>query len=171
MKNEILRSGQFHTHTYMVFDGLLWGPAGGGPMLPFWILKHLVSVFINACCLLLALSSLWQFGRGRLSLVVISFYALWLLFGPCRLSEFTMAEPLLWHVSLTLCDNIPLNMSEDSSFKDIHNYNTWKKTTFWSTSHVTPGDKTISPTKQPMTGTFYLLNEVKNISDILSFKY
>ena len=28
-----------------------------------------------------------QFGRGRLSLVAISFYALSLLFGPCRLSE------------------------------------------------------------------------------------
>ena len=145
MKNEILRSGQFHTHTYMVFDGLLWGPAGGGPMLPFWILKHLVSVFINACYLLLALPSLWQFGRGRLSLVTISFYALWLLFGPCHLSEFTVAEPLLWHVSLTLCDNIPLNMSEDSSFKDIHNCNTWKKNNIlkhqsrrsWGQNHFT----------------------------------
>ena len=63
------------------------------------------------------------------------------------------------------------NMSEDSSFKDIHNYNTWVKTTFWGTSHIAPGDKTISSTKQPMTGTFYLLNEVKNVYDILSFKY
>ena len=130
----------------MVFDGLLWGPVGGGgPMLPFWILKHLVSVFINACRLLLALPSLWQFGRGRLSLVAISFYALWLLFGPCRLSEFTVAEPLLWHVSLTLCDNIPLNMSEDSSFKDIHNYSTWKRNNIlkhqsrrsWGQNHFT----------------------------------
>ena len=34
-----------------------------------------------------------QFGRGRLSLVAILFYALSLLFGPCRLSEFTLAEP------------------------------------------------------------------------------
>ena len=39
----------------------------------------------------LALLSLSQFGRGRLSLVAISFYALSLLFGPCRLSEFTLA--------------------------------------------------------------------------------
>ena len=53
-----------------------WGPAGGGgggPMLPVWILKGLVSVFINACRLLPALQSLSQFGWGRLSLVVISF--------------------------------------------------------------------------------------------------
>ena len=33
-------------------------------------------------------------GRGRLSLVAISFYALSLLFGPCRLLEFTLAGPL-----------------------------------------------------------------------------
>ena len=72
------------------------GPArgGGGVMLPIWILKHLVSVFIDACRLLSALPSLSQFGRGRLSLVAISFYALSLLFGPCRLSEFTLAGPL-----------------------------------------------------------------------------
>ena len=135
------------SHSYMY--GIWWSNnealLGGGPMLPFWILKHLVSVFIDACRLLLALLSLWQFGRGRLSLVAISFYALWLLFGPCRLSEFTVAEPLLWHVSLTLCDNIPLNMSEDSSFKDIHNYNTWKKNNIlkhqscrsWGQNHFT----------------------------------
>ena len=69
------------------------GPAkggGGGPMSPVWILKHLVSVFVNACCLL---PSLWQFGQGRLSLVATSFYALLLLFGQCRLSEFTLAGP------------------------------------------------------------------------------
>ena len=40
-----------------------------------------------------ALPSLWQFGRGRLSLVAISFYALSLLFGSCRLSEFTLVGP------------------------------------------------------------------------------
>ena len=68
-----------------------WGPARGGPMSPVWILKCLVSVFIKACRLLLALPSLSQFGQGRLSLVAISFYALLLLFGPCRLSEFTLA--------------------------------------------------------------------------------
>ena len=50
-------------------------------------------VFIIACRLLLALPSLLQFGRGRLSLVVISFDALSLLFGPCGLSEFTLAGP------------------------------------------------------------------------------
>ena len=56
-----------------------------------------VSVFINACRLLSALPSLSQFGRGRLSLVPISFYVLSLLLGPCRLSEFTLAGP---HVNI-----------------------------------------------------------------------
>jgi len=70
------------------------GGGGVGPMSPVWILKLLLSVFINACRLLSALPSLSQFGRGRLSLVAISFYALSLLFGPCRLSEFTLAGPL-----------------------------------------------------------------------------
>ena len=77
-----------------VLSVLHWDPArggGGGPMLPVWILKRLVTVFINACRLLLALPSLSQFGRGSLSLVAISFYALSLLFGPCRLLEFTLA--------------------------------------------------------------------------------
>ena len=37
---------------------------------------------INACRLLSALPSLSQFGRGRLSLVVISSYLLSLIFGP-----------------------------------------------------------------------------------------
>ena len=52
-----------------------------------------VGVYKNACRLLLALLSPSQFGRGRLSLVTISFYALLLLFGSCRLSEFTLAGP------------------------------------------------------------------------------
>ena len=64
-------------------------------MSPVCILKCLVLVFINACRLLSALPSLSQFGRGRLSLVAISFYALSLLFGPCHLSEFTLAGPFL----------------------------------------------------------------------------
>ena len=50
-------------------------------------------MFINACRLLSALPTLSQFGQGRLSLVVISFYALLLLFGPCHLSEFSLAGP------------------------------------------------------------------------------
>ena len=66
----------------------------GGTMSPVWILKLLVLVFINACCLLLALPSLSQFGQGRLFLVAISFYVPPLLFRPCRLSEFTLAGPL-----------------------------------------------------------------------------
>ena len=53
-----------------------------------------MSVFINACRLLPALQSLSQFGRGRLSLVAILFYALLLLFGSCRLSELTLVGPL-----------------------------------------------------------------------------
>ena len=81
---------------YVLVESLwIWG--GGSPMSPVWILKCLVSVFINACRLLTALPSLWQFGRGRLSLVARSFfYPLSLLFGPCRLSEFTLAGPLKW---------------------------------------------------------------------------
>ena len=52
-----------------------------------------VSVFINACRLLSGLLSLSQFGRGRLSLIAISFHTLSLLFGPWHLSEFTLAGP------------------------------------------------------------------------------
>ena len=75
------------------------GGGGGGGWVPrrpspVGIVKLLMSVFINACRLLSALLSLSQFGRGRLSLVMISFYALSLLFGPYRLSEFTLAGPL-----------------------------------------------------------------------------
>ena len=77
--------------------GAYRGPASGGggrgPMLPVWILKCLVSVFINACRLLWALPTLSQFGQGRLSLVASSFYTQSLLFGPCRLWEFTLAGP------------------------------------------------------------------------------
>ena len=38
-----------------------------------------------------ALPSLSQFGLGRLPLVAISFHALSPLFGPCCLSEYTLA--------------------------------------------------------------------------------
>ena len=48
----------------------------------------------------LALMSLLEFCREKLSFVAISFYALSLLFGSCRLSEFTMAGPLCLLVSL-----------------------------------------------------------------------
>ena len=77
-------------HYYKALPG-----GGGGPMSPIWILKHLVSAFINACLLLSALLLLSQFGWGKLSLVAISFYTLSLLFGWCHLSEFTLAVPLL----------------------------------------------------------------------------
>ena len=77
------------------------GGGGGCPMSPVWILKRLVSVFTNACRLLSALPSLSQFGQRRMSLVTISFYALSLLFGPCRLSEFTLAGSHLCKVQAT----------------------------------------------------------------------
>ena len=54
---------------------------------------------VGACRLLSTLSSLSQFGRGRFSLVAIPLYTLSLLFGPCRLSEFTLAG-LLQELSL-----------------------------------------------------------------------
>ena len=74
-------------------------------MSPVWILKLLVVVFINACGLSSALPSLSQFGRRRLSLVAISFYTLSLHFGPCRLSEFTLAGPLGLKVGAALYKN------------------------------------------------------------------
>ena len=79
----------------------------GGPISPVWILKRLVLVFINACCLLSALPSLSQFGRGRLSLVTISFYVLLLLFGPCRLLEFTLAGPNALYCNTSLHGSPP----------------------------------------------------------------
>ena len=85
------------------------GPARGGPMSPVWILKCLMLVFINACCLLSALPSLSQFGWGRLSLVEISFYALSLLFGPCHLSEFTLAGPrVIIYINFSLAISNPI---------------------------------------------------------------
>ena len=71
---------------------------GGVPISPVWILKRLVSVFINACHSLSALPSLSQFVRDRLSIVAISFYVLLLLFGPSRLLEFTLAGPLSMYI-------------------------------------------------------------------------
>ena len=54
------------------------------------------------CRLFSALPSLSQFGRRRLSLVAISFYALSLLFGPRRLSEFALAGPLYIIINIAL---------------------------------------------------------------------
>ena len=91
------------SHCYVRLGALCEVLPGGVPMSPIWILKRLVSVFINACRLLSALPSLSQFGQGRLSLVAISFYALSLLFGPCHLSEFTLAGPPVWILYLVFC--------------------------------------------------------------------
>ena len=54
------------------------------------------------CHLFSALQSLSQFGRGRLSLVAISFYALSLLFGSCHLLEFTLTGPR-YAIDLIFC--------------------------------------------------------------------
>ena len=64
----------------------LGGPARGGSHVTRLNFKtsH-VGVYKCLSLLLSALPSLSQFGRGRLSLVTISFLALSLLFGPCRL--------------------------------------------------------------------------------------
>ena len=53
--------------------------------------------------MLVAYCRLCRHCRGRLSLVVISFYALSLLFGPCRLSEFTLSGP---RYTAGFCDSI-----------------------------------------------------------------
>ena len=121
----------------------IWGPArgmgDGGPMSPVWFLKRLVSVFIDACRLLSALPSLSQFGWGRLSLVAISFYALSLLFGLCRLSEFTLAGPHnlvrlilrkfeLWPISLK-----GLSYKTDSSPKQTTRVGIWLRHFFPTT--------------------------------------
>ena len=62
---------------------------GGWPMSPVWILKRLVSVFINACHLSSALPSLSQFAEGG-----------------CLLSRFhfTRCRQFLDHVA---CRNLP----------------------------------------------------------------
>ena len=52
------------------------GGGGGGSHVARLNFKTSRVSVINACCLLSALPSLSQFSRGRLSLVVISFYAL-----------------------------------------------------------------------------------------------
>ena len=86
-----------------------------------------MSVFINACRLLSALPSLSQFGRGRLSLVAISFYALSLLFGPCRLSEFTLAGPpwsLKDHLNFfNLEQNLCLQQHDDNINSNVQHSN------------------------------------------------
>ena len=77
------------------------GPAGGGgggthiARLNFKTSR----VGVYKCLSALSSLSLSQFGRGRLSLVAIPLYTLSLLFGPCRLSEFTLAG-LLQELSL-----------------------------------------------------------------------
>ena len=83
------------THCLSFKEALQEGGEGGGgnhvARLNFKTSR--VGVY-KSCRLLSALSSLSQFGRGRLSLVAIPLYTLSLLFGPGRLSEFTLAGPL-----------------------------------------------------------------------------
>ena len=67
----------------------MWGPARGGSHVARLNCKTSRVGVYKCLRLLSALPSLSQFGRARLSFVAISFYALSLLFGPCRLSEFT----------------------------------------------------------------------------------
>ena len=100
---------------------------GGVPHVARLNLKRLVTVFINACRLLSVLSSLSRFGRGRLSLVMISFYALSLLFGPCHLSEFTLAGPqsavnkVIYKVKRTrLLSSHPQHFISSHSFHSIN---------------------------------------------------
>ena len=115
----------------LYWDEALPGGGGwGGPMSPVWILKRLVSVFINACRLLSALPSLSQFGRGRLSLVAISFYAPSLLFEPCRLSEFTLAGPLrrLSKKSWSTVSNAALRFKGQPL---LHDFSSIASCTFW----------------------------------------
>ena len=69
------------------------GSGGGGGSHVTRLNFEMSHVSVNACRLLSALPSLLQFGQGRWSFVEISFYALSLLFGACRLSEFTLAGP------------------------------------------------------------------------------
>ena len=108
-------------YTNWFLASIKWGPARwqGGPMSPIWIWLRLMSLFINACRLLSALLSLSQFGQGRLSLIAISFYAMSLLFGPCCLSEVTLAGPLKW---LTLKIGIipPFWKESNGFFKHCH---------------------------------------------------
>ena len=67
-----------------------------------------------------ALTSLSEFCWERMSFVGISFYALSLLFGPCRWSEFTLSGPqictpilshTLWSLEETCKQLCPLNSS------------------------------------------------------------
>ena len=68
----------------------------------FWVLKQGVKVFLvlrknkrEASCIDEALTGMGGGGGGgeRMSFFGISFYVLSLLFGPCRLSEFTLSGP------------------------------------------------------------------------------
>ena len=68
-----------------------WGAGGGGSRvacLNFKITR------VGVCRSFSVLTSLSEFCWDRMSFVVTSFYVLSLLFGPCRLSEFTLSGPL-----------------------------------------------------------------------------
>ena len=75
---------------------LLEALPGGAPMSPVWILKRLVSVFIKCLSLIVGFSvtvTIWP--REVVSCRDFILVVLFLIFGPCRLSEFTLAGPLI----------------------------------------------------------------------------
>ena len=83
-------------------------------MSPIWILKRLVLVFINACCLLSDLLSLLQFGRGKLSLVAISFSRCHYFLGHVALSEFTLAGPQMRKWAFTRTEKFSVHSKNTS---------------------------------------------------------
>ena len=67
---------------------------GWGPMSPPLNFNTFRVVGVYKCLsLIVGFAVTVAIGRGRLSLVAISCYALSLLFEPCRLSEFSLAGP------------------------------------------------------------------------------
>ena len=90
------------SYNSIIYEALPGGGGVGSHVTHLNFKISCVSVFINVCRLLSALLTLLQFGRGRLSFVTISFYMLSILFGPCRLSEFTLAgSPISFSSGLT----------------------------------------------------------------------
>ena len=68
-------------------------PGGGGSYVACLNFKTSRVGVYKCLSLIVSFTVTVVIGRGRLSLVAISFYALSLVFGPCRLSEFTLVGP------------------------------------------------------------------------------